>query len=62
MANPISAPVSPVFLPLQILLIGIDLLVSRSVVLLLPLTFNNNDSSSAIGRYLIDSLFLTIDY
>lgn len=28
MANPISAPVSPVFLPLQILLIGIDLLIS----------------------------------
>jgi len=28
MANPISAPVSPVFLPLQILLIAIDLLIS----------------------------------
>ena len=28
MAQPISPPVSPVFLPLQILLIGIDLLVS----------------------------------
>jgi hypothetical protein len=28
MAQPVAAPVSPVFLPLQLLLIGIDLLVS----------------------------------
>ena len=32
MAQPISAPVSPIFLPLQILLIAIDLLVSERPV------------------------------